>query len=119
MNNKICKVENDIAKYKKKSQAKGQPRSKHKHTYETVLLFANYHHTDKKTGKPRIEQVVTPMKICTICGRVNGVDNDPSYYIEEPITYLPFLYHKKELSEKALNLPRWYLDDYWDKFAHQ
>lgn len=119
MNERRMPLEKEEPKHKKKSQGNGLPRSKHKHIYETVLLVANYHHTDLKTGKDRITQVITPTKVCTICGRVNGVDDDPSYYVEEPITDLPFLYHKKELSEKALNLPKWYLDDYWDKFAHQ
>ena len=104
-------------KYKKKSSAKGQPRSKHKHIYETVLLIKDYHTTDIKTGKPKTNQTTYPTKVCTICGRIGEVDNDPSYYVKKAIIDLPFITHKKELSEKALNLPKWYAKDFWDKFA--
>ena len=104
-------------KHKKKSKSKGQSRSKHKHIYETVLLTRNYHTQDFKTGKPKVTQTILPTKVCTICGRIDEVDDDQSYYIKNPIPNLPFFAFEKELSEKALSLPKWYTEDFWDKFA--
>ena len=104
-------------KHKKKSTAKGQPRSKHKHVYETVLLTKYYHTTDFKTGKPKTTQSILPTKVCTICGRIDDVDKDQSFYINKPIVDLPFYAFEKVLSDKAFNLPKWYAKDFWDKFA--
>lgn len=104
-------------KHKKKSQSKGQPRSKHKHEYETVLLTKYYHHNDFKTGAPKTTKTETPTKVCTVCGRIDYLDKDPKYYLRKPIMGLPIAGLKDELSEEALKLPRWYCDDYFDKFA--
>ena len=109
-------IDDDIPAYKKKSKKKGLPRSKHKHIYETVLLCRNWHYNDLHNGEPKVKQVATPTRVCTICGRIDHVDEDPSYYIEKQITNLPWLRMVSELSEKALNLPKWYVDD-WCKFA--
>lgn len=117
MNDKVNLIDDDIPAHKKKSKNKGQPRSKHKHIYETVLLIRNYHTQDFKTGKPKVTQTILPTKVCTICGRVDEVDDDQSYYIKQPIPNLPFFAFEKELSEKALNLPKWELKDFFDKFA--
>lgn len=103
-------------KYRKKSTAKGQPRSKHKHTYETVLLTRCYHNVDYKTGKPKDSYDSMPTKVCTICGRIDYVDWDESYYTKRPISGIPFLTNSNDLSEKALALPRWHCD-FFDKFA--
>lgn len=104
-------------KYHKKSKAKGQPRADHKHLYETVLLTKKYHGTDFKTGRERITETQLPMRVCNICGRINNVDRDPKYYVRKPIYDLPFKVCEEELSEEALNLPRWLAEDFWDKFA--
>ena len=112
--------EREIPAYKKKAKNTGLPRSKHKHVYETVLLTSDYHHTDLRTGAPKVTHNFTPTKVCTICGRVDSRDNDTEYYIiREVPTSLPFVFHSKELSEKAFKLPKWYLADFWDKFAVQ
>lgn len=117
MKNKTNLIDDEIPAYKKKSNKKGQPRSKHKHIYETVLLTRNYHTTDFATGKPKVTQTILPTKVCTICGRIDEVDRDPSYYVKKPITYLPFVGFDKMLSEKVLSLPKWHAEDFWDKFA--
>ena len=116
MNDKVNLIDDDIPAYKKKSKKKGQPRSKHKHTYETVLLIKDYHYNDFKTGKPAVSQTMLPTKVCTICGRIDYVDDDHSYYIKNPIPDIPFLVYNEELSEKALSLPKWKCD-FFDKFA--
>lgn len=108
---------NEEPKHKKKSKSKGQPRADHKHIYETVLLIRDYHTTDYKTGKPEVNQTILPTKVCTICGRIDQTDNDQSFYIEKPIPNLPFLAFENTLSDKALSLPKWYAEDFWDKFA--
>lgn len=117
MQEKRTPLVNEELKHKKKSTSKGLPRSKHKHTYETVLLTKDYHTTDYKTGKPKITQTTLPTKVCTICGRIDEVDKDQSFYIRKTVTDLPFIVYKDVLSEKALNLPKWHAKDFWDKFA--
>lgn len=114
MDEKILTMD-EVPKYRKKSKAKGQPRSKHKHVYETVLLTKTYHYADIKTGRPEVIQTQTPQKVCTICGRIDEVDYDESYYIRKPNPIFPFI-SEMELSEKALNLSKWSAD-FWDKFA--
>ena len=94
--------------HKKKSAHKGRPRSKHKHTYETVLLTYNYSHGSDESRKISI---TIPTKVCIICGRVDKVNSDESYYIKEPDVSLPIIAYKKELSKKALALPKWYTND--------
>ena len=103
-------------KYKKKAQPKGQPRSKHKHIYETVLLHKYYHGVDYETGAERISVDIVPTKVCSICGRVGYIDEDPSYYSKDSKRQYLFL-SNVDLSEKALSLPRWYTEGYFDKFA--
>jgi hypothetical protein len=115
MNDKTNLIDDDIPAHKKKSKNKGLPRSKHKHIYETVLLENNWHTTDFKTGKPKVVTYLTPTKVCTICGRVDYCDKDPSYY-NEKCSLLFGCCFEKELSEKALALPKW-KKDFFDKFA--
>lgn len=105
-------------KYKKKSKAKGLPRSDHKHKYETVLLHATYKTYNFKSGVPKNKQFIYPAKVCIICGRIKSTDKDPSYYVEKLInTDLPYKVYSKSLSEKALSLPKWHVNDLFDKFA--
>lgn len=117
MDEKRMPLINEEPKHRKKSKGNGLPRSKHKHIYETVLLYRYYHHTDLKTGGDKVTERVTPTKVCSICGRVDYVDHDPSYYTFVPIKSLPVLCSEKVLTEKALSLPKWRLEDCYDKFA--
>lgn len=117
MNDKRSAFMDEETKHKKKSTSKGQPRAKHKHTYETVLLTRDYHSKNIKTGRPEVYEYRSVIKVCTICGRIDDVDYDPSYYVEKPCANLPFAAYKKELSEKALGLPKWHCADFFDKFA--
>lgn len=119
MNERRIPLEKEEPKHKKKSQGNGLPRSKHKHIYETVLLTKYYHHTDYKTGKPKTSVTVGPYMVCSICGRIEGVDKDPKYYTKKPVYDLPIKVYDTELTEEALKLPKWYADDFWDKFAHK
>ena len=106
--------DNEIPKYKKKSKRKGQPRSKHKHQYETVLLHSINHYDWSK--KP-VEHLI-PTKVCQICGRIGDRDNDESLYIKEKIHVEGFKcpVTDTKLSKKALALPLWHVED-WNKFA--
>lgn len=109
-------IDEEIGKYKKKSTAKGQARSKHKHEYETVLLTRISEYVDFDTGNTKSREHVSPTKVCTICGRIDYRDEDPSYY---EICYLretPYKVYCKELSPKALKLPK-YTAGFFDKFA--
>jgi hypothetical protein len=118
MNEKRIPLSDEAPKYKKKSNAKGLPRSKHKHIYETVLLKRYYNYNDFTTGRPKTEYTELPTKVCSICGRVDHVDTDSSFYTDREVKEgLPYRIFSKELSEKALNLPKWYIADFFDKFA--
>jgi hypothetical protein len=106
MNNFI----DDEPKYRKKSKAKGQPRSKHKHIYEVVLLTRYFTIPDRQ-GNPKMCSAVAPYRVCTVCGRIDDMLFDDEYYIGVPRRY------PRELSEKALALPKWHCNKYFDKFA--
>ena len=112
MKNKTDLINDEIPAYKKKSKKKGQPRSDHKHAYETVLLTRYYHFN---FGEPRTSESKQPTKVCTICGRIDDVDYDASLYDVHPDTNIKWAF-VKDLSEKALSLPKWCADAF-DKFA--
>lgn len=102
-------IDDEVGKYRKKSKAKGQPRSKHKHIYDIVLLTRHFEIPNKYGGKSKHEDVL-PAKVCTICGRIDDILFDAEYFDT------PRLVYPRNLSEKALKLPRWYCN-YFDKFA--
>ena len=107
----------EVGKYKKRSKAKGQPRSKHKHIYETVLLVSHYEVPDIHTGKQIEKEHKYPTKVCTICGRVDEIDYDEKWYNKVEHKHLKWKYFTKELSDEALKLPVWICSSYFDKFA--
>lgn len=110
-------IEDEVGKYRKKSTAKGQPRSKHKHIYETVLLITPYKVPDVHTGQQIEKEHRYPTKVCTICGRVDEIDYDEKWYNTKEHKHLKWTYFTKELSEAALRLPVWMRSEYFDKFA--
>lgn len=112
MSNKIDLIDDEIPAHRKKSQKKGRHRADHKHTYETVLLTRYYH---SNLGEPRTSESKQPTKVCTICGRIDYVDNDESLYEMRPDNKIKWAW-AKELSDKALSLPKWHVDGF-DKFA--
>lgn len=108
---------NEVPKYKKKSKAKGLPRADHKHVYETGLLYNYIHHKNiLNNGADRVTECINPTKICIVCGRVGKPDRNPIYYTDVQVNS-PFVYHREELSQEALRLPKWYIEDWFDKFA--
>lgn len=111
-------IDDEVGKYKKRSTTKGQPRAKHKHEYETVLLIRESEVSDLHTGKQKKIQTKFPTKVCQICGRIDYVDNDPSYYNMDIVKGLPYQIYDKKLSEKAAMLPKWFCSSF-DKFAHK
>lgn len=107
-------IDDEIPVYRKKSKKKGQPRADHKHTYETVLLSRYYHYN---LGEPRTSESRQPTKVCTICGRIGEVDRDESLYEKNPCNVITkWMVWTKDLSEKALSLPKWRVEAF-DKFA--
>lgn len=112
MNDNIDLIEDEVPAYRKKSKKKDQPRADHKHTYETVLLTRYYHFN---IGEPRTSEEKRPTKVCTICGRIDYVDYDESLYEMHPDSKIKWAW-VKDLSEKALSLPKWCADSF-DKFA--
>ena len=112
MKTKADVIENEIPAHKKKSKKKGQPRANHKHMYETVLLVRYFRST---IGEPHTFESKLPTKVCTICGRIDYVDYDESLYDMRQDDNIKWA-RTRELSEKALNLPEWYVNDL-EKFA--
>lgn len=97
MEDKRIPLVNEEPKHKKKSTAKGQPRAKHKHIYEVVLLTTKYTYN----SYPHETYSSYPTKVCTICGRIDDILWDDKYYENSRLVY------PKELSELALSLPRY------------
>ena len=110
-------IEDEVGKYRKRSKAKGQPRSKHKHIYDTVLLITQYEVPDIQTGKQIKKERKYPTKVCTICGRVDKIDYDEKWYIVEEHKHSMWRYFAKELSDAALKLPVWFCSSRSNKFA--
>lgn len=114
MKNKANSIYDEVPPHKKKSRRKGQPRSDHKHTYETVLLTRYFHYN---LGEPRVSEQTLPTKICTICGRIGETDKDESLYDVHPDPDVKrWMVWRKDLSSKALSLPKWRAEAF-DKFA--
>lgn len=112
MNEKSSTLENEIPKYKKKSKKKGQPRADHKHEYKTVLLLNEYENR-YFPDKPTLYEL--PKKVCTICGRIGDTDMG-MYDLVEIEDSLPYRIHKRVIRDKE-SLEKWYVDDYFGKFA--
>ena len=111
---KIDIIDDEIPAYKKKYKKKGQPHADHKHTYETVLLITRYY---LNVGGPSISEHMMPTKVCTICGRIDYIDKDESLYEVHPDPDVKhWMVWRKNLSEKALSLPKWCVDAF-GKFA--
>lgn len=113
MNEKRIPVETDKPKHRKKSKKKGQPRADHKHEYKTVLLHRYFDNPFKTEEK---NECKFPVKVCMICGRVGDVDMSQYELVEIPD--MPYRMHKREIRDEE-SLEKWYVDDYFDKFAHK
>lgn len=104
-------INDEIPAHKKKSKKKRLSRANHKHIYETVLLTRHYHFSFGNSDE------VLPTKVCTICGKIGKIDIDESLWKKGPDpTVKKWMVWMKELSEKALALPKWEVEDL-EKFA--
>lgn len=107
---------NDEPKHRKKSKAKGRPRSKHKHEYKTVLLhsFVPYY-----ADKNKMIEHLTATKVCSVCGRLNGID--PEQYEQKEVTSpSPYFSHFTESCIKnPESLEDWYCDGFLSKVAYR
>ena len=110
-------IDEEVGKYRKKSTARGLPRSKHKHEYRTVLVVERFELPDIHTGKQVQHESKLPKKVCTICGRINGTDTDEKWYNRTKQNHLKWTYFIKELSQDALELPVWICNEHFGKFA--
>lgn len=113
MNEKRIPFEVDEPKHKKKSKKKGQPRADHKHEYKTVLLHSYFDNPFKPGEKNECKR---PVEVCMICGRVGNTDMGRYDLVEIPD--MPYRIHKREIRDEE-SLEKWYVDDYFDKFAHK
>ena len=104
-------LESEEPRHRKKSKKRGQPRADHKHEYKTVLLLNEYVH-NYFPDKPVLTK--RPMKVCMICGRVGDIDYDRYDLVE--MHGMPYRIHEREIRDEE-SLEKWYVDDYFDKFA--
>lgn len=117
MEQKRVPIINEQPAHKKKSTAKGRSRSSHKHIYETVLLTTDFHYNDLETGEPKVRHMISPTKICSVCGRIGEIDCDEKFYLSNIKRSFSTCWTEKELSPEALTLSRWHAEDFFDKFA--
>ena len=104
-------LESEEPRHRKKSKKRGQPRADHKHEYKTVLLlneYVNQYFPDKTTLTKR------PTKVCVICGRVGDIDYEMYELVE--MHGMPYRIHERKIRDEE-SLEKWYVDDYFDKFA--
>lgn len=113
MNDKRMPFEVEVPKHKKKSKKKGRPRADHKHQYKTVLLINEY---ENPYRRGEVSIIKRPTKVCTICGRVGETDMSRYEYIE--IENMPYRIHERAITDEE-SLEKWYVDDYFDKFAYK
>lgn len=113
MNEKRIPFENDAPKHRKKSKKKGQPRADHKHTYNTVLLHS-YLDSPFKTGEKT--EYKRPVKVCMICGRIGALDTSMYELVE--VSGMPYQTYSKKIKDEE-TLEKWYVDDYFGKFAYK
>ena len=111
MKEKRIPLEEDVPKHKKKSKKSGLPRADHKHEYKTVLLIREWVNPYNTSNKSTVK---TPTRVCMVCGRIGHIDH--SMYDQVEISNV--LYRISEYTIKDENtLEKWYVDDYFDKFA--
>jgi hypothetical protein len=116
-------INNDIPKYKKKSQRKPPKKSKHKHIYEPCLLeipLEWYAHPHERSGK-------TCMKFgsyCPVCGKIGDMDRERWWIKVERdngvFKYLETVYSKeaeRELNPSTRTIPCLKVEDRFAKFV--
>lgn len=96
-------IENDEPRHRKKSKKKWKPRADHKHEYKTVLLYSYMDNPFKQGEKSEYKHAT---KVCAKCGRV---DTSSWRSIFEEVV--------GKRNTDVENLEKWYLEDYFDKFA--
>ena len=96
--------EQEVPKYRKKSQHKGAPRSDHKHQYIEVVLH-------RPSSIDSSKESMAKAKVCTICGRIGHED----YWG----WILDSIYSKNSLErdEYCSTHEHWYAKEPYGKFA--
>lgn len=94
-------LQDDIPKYRKKSQKKGLSRSKHKHAYENCVFWKHERILDDAKGfifGPEIEYSIGTY--CPICHKI-GTTYDRSWTVDQKdsIAFLSFI--KTDWTETA------------------
>jgi hypothetical protein len=87
-------------------------KSQHKHNYEVVLLTGTYQFIHPRTHKETRNQTILPYEICTVCGKLKHVSRDHKYYVRKYLQVGPEPVYEEELSEEALKLPKWFINDF-------
>ena len=116
MNERRIPLQQEEFKHKKKSKAKGLSRSKHKHEYIPVLLHRPWQNPYKNN---EITEIVSVNKVCKICGRISETLKGDEWYDTEYTMFGNYRMGKNFLNQSALKLPKWYVHDYFDKFAYR
>ena len=116
-------IQNDIPKYRKKSQAKPPKKSKHKHVYEPCLLEVPlewYAKPHERTGKTLLKF----KSYCPVCGKIGDMDRERWWtHVENHngmFSYLETVYTEeaeRELNPITRTLHVFKVGDYFAKFV--
>lgn len=121
--------DNEIPKYKKKSQAKPPKKAKHKHTYEPCLIEYPLQwylkpHEHKLYEGNRVKTALRFSSYCPICGKLGGSDHDRWWMIikkhDGEHSYVESVYTaeaERELNPATRTLPVFKTDGYFEKFV--
>ena len=111
-------IEDEVPRYKKKSQKKPPAKAKHKHEYTNCVFGFNGMRFSKERGfEP--EPDVTIGTYCPICGKIGGTFDNAEVWIVDKrlgphcLTYEWTDAAKREFNATTRTLPYFWLGDRW------
>ena len=113
------RYEDDIPRYKKKSNSKAPPKSKHKHRYEPCVIEypALWYTKEHLRGG---EKQVKINGYCQVCGKIGEINLEQWYgsvYHVTGISIEPTEQTQRELNPETRTLPTFQVDDPFAKFV--
>lgn len=114
MDEKRTPLTEEEPRHRKKAKRRRAQRADHKHTYKTVLLMNVYDSIVTSQGR---RCIVSPTKVCTICGRIGDVDMSQYDYVDIEDD-LPYKIKKRVIRDEE-KLEKWYIEGFMEKFAHK
>ena len=110
--------DDDIMRYKKKSQKKPPSKAKHKHNYDNCV-FGLYRQRFSKERGFEPEPDITIGTYCPICGKIGTTFDDTDHWVDHHRRGAMLFGHdwtdaaRLEFNEKTRTLPYFSLEDGW------